>query len=154
GRYAGYPFVGYYSIWNEPNLEQFLAPTYDKSGKAVSPGLYAKLVRAGYAGFKGGNRRAEVAIGETSPRGRLKSTPPHGRIQDTIAPGLFAQLLSQVKPGIRFDAWAHHPYSALGTGPLQRVRFPNVNLPQVPIFQKSLDKWFKRKGTPIWITEY
>ena len=130
------------------------AVTRRASGKPLSPGIYATIVRAGYAGIKAGNRRAVVGIGETSPRGRLKPTPEHGRIQDTIAPGLFAQLLSEVKPRVKFDAWAHHPYSALGTGPTQRVRFPNVNLPQIPLFQKSLDTWFKRKNTKIWITEY
>ena len=26
GRHSGYPYVGRYSIWNEPNLEIFLAP--------------------------------------------------------------------------------------------------------------------------------
>ena len=29
GRNPGFPFVRFYSVWNEPNLEQFLAPTYD-----------------------------------------------------------------------------------------------------------------------------
>ena len=153
GRYPGYPFVDYYSIWNEPNLQQFLAPTYDSSGKPESPLIYAKLARAGYAGIKAGNRRAAVAIGETSPRGRLGPTKLHG-IQQTIAPGLFAQVLSTARPLVKFDAWAHHPYSDLGASPTQKVRFPNVDLPQVPTFDRDLDKWFKRRTTPIWITEY
>ena len=66
--------MGYYSIWNEPNLQQFLAPTYDGRGKPRSPAIYAGIARAGYAGIKAGNRRALVAVGETSPRGRLKPT--------------------------------------------------------------------------------
>jgi hypothetical protein len=57
-------------------------------------------------------------------------------------------------PRVRFDAWAHHPYSGLGQGPYAKVAFPNVNLSQMPTFEKSLDKWFKRKGIPMWITEY
>ena len=57
-------------------------------------------------------------------------------------------------PRVRFDAWAHHPYSDLGFGPTQRVHYPNVNLTQLPRFEKDLDKWFHRKGVPIWITEY
>ena len=32
GRHAGYPYVGRYSIWNEPNLEIFLAPQFDRNG--------------------------------------------------------------------------------------------------------------------------
>jgi hypothetical protein len=34
------------------------------------------------------------------------------------------------------------------------VRFPNVNLPQIPTFDADLSKWFKRGSVPIWITEY
>jgi hypothetical protein len=153
GRYAGYPFVGYYSVWNEPNLQQFLAPAYDSHGKPKSPLVYAGLARAGYAGVKAGNPRALVAIGETSPRGRVKPTTQPG-VQQTIAPALFAQVLSTARPIVKFDAWAHHPYSDLGASPTQRVRFPNVNLVQLPLFDNDLTKWFKRRSTPMWITEY
>jgi hypothetical protein len=38
--------------------------------------------------------------------------------------------------------------------PLQTVKWPNVTLPSLPRFETSLDKWFHRKGIPIWITEY
>jgi hypothetical protein len=38
--------------------------------------------------------------------------------------------------------------------PTQRVRWPNVSLASLPQFEQSLDKWFKRIGVPIWITEY
>jgi cellulase (glycosyl hydrolase family 5) len=153
GRYPGYPFVGYYSIWNEPNLQQFLAPTYDSRGKPSSPLIYAGLARAGYAGVKAGNSRAQVAIGETSPRGRAKPTTQHG-VQQTLAPALFAQVLSTARPLVKFDAWAHHPYSDLGAPPTQKVRYPNVNLLQVPQFDRDLSKWFKRRSTAMWITEY
>jgi hypothetical protein len=34
------------------------------------------------------------------------------------------------------------------------VRFPNVNLRNLPTFEKDLDTWFHRTGIPIWITEY
>ena len=153
GRYPGYPFVGYFSVWNEPNLQQFLAPTYDSRGKPKSPLVYAGLARAGYAGVKAGNPRALVGIGETSPRGRSKPTTQHG-VQQTLAPALFAKALSAARPLVKFDAWAHHPYSDIGASPTQKVRYPNVNLVQIPTFDRDLDKWFKRKVTAIWITEY
>ena len=153
GLNPGYPFVGYYSIWNEPNLQQFLAPTYGSDGRPKSPSIYAGLARAGYAGIKAGNHRALVAIGETSPRGRSKPLNQPGA-QQTLAPGLFAEALAKVRPVVKFDAWAHHPYSDLGASPTQKVRFPNVNLPQIPTFDADLGKWFKRRSVPIWITEY
>ncbi len=51
GKHSGYPFVRFYSVWNEPNLNQFLAPQFTK-GKPSSPAIYAKLYRAAYAGIK------------------------------------------------------------------------------------------------------
>src|SRR5262245_41118623 len=69
GRHAGYPAVRLFSAWNEPNLEQFLAPQFDEGGRSVGPVLYAPLARAVYAGVKRGNPEALVAIGETSARG-------------------------------------------------------------------------------------
>jgi hypothetical protein len=38
--------------------------------------------------------------------------------------------------------------------PTQKMRWPNVSLASLPTFEKSLDKWFKRKKTPVWLTEY
>jgi hypothetical protein len=154
GRFPGLPFVGHFSVWNEPNLEQFLAPTFDAQGRPASPFTYAKMFQAAYTGIKAGNSRALVAIGETSPRGRDKLTPAPGKLQNTLSPGNFAKLVSQANPALKFDAWAHHPYSTLGASPNQAVRFPNVNLTQLPTFEKNLDTWFKRKNIPIWITEY
>jgi len=151
GRFPGYPFVRFFSVWNEPNLEQFLAPTFDKKGKPVSPFNYAKLYRAAYTGLKGGSPGAQIGIGETSPRGRDKPSP--GPIQDSIAPATFARLLSTSKPRVKFDGYSHHPYSVLGSGPLQKARYPNVHLTQLRQFSKDLHKWFG-KVPNLWITEY
>ena len=65
GRYLGYPHVRFFSVWNEPNLELFLAPQFDARGRSIGPALYARLYRAAYAGLKAGNSSALVAIGET-----------------------------------------------------------------------------------------
>ncbi len=56
---------------------------------------------------------------------------------------------------MKYDGWSTHPYPTdLTQKPLQKVRWPNVTLSQLPLFEQSLDKWFHRKNTPIWITEY
>ena len=153
GRYAGYPLVRHWSVWNEPNLQQFLAPQFDARGVIVSPALYAKLYRAAFAGIKASSPSALVAIGETSPLGR-----DHvylGPSQQTTSPCTFARLLALQRPRLSFDAWAHHPYpTSLGLPPTQKVRWPNVSLEALPRFQAALDTWFGRKGTAIWITEY
>ena len=145
----GHGTVGLYSVWNEPNLQLFLTPQY-AGKKIVGPANYAKLYKAAYAGIKAGNSAAHVAIGETSARGRDK---PLTTASASVAPATFARLVAQT-PGLRFDAWAHHPYpTAKNLPPTQKVRYPNVTLSTMPQFEKDLKKWFHRT-VPIWITEY
>jgi Glycosyl hydrolase catalytic core len=146
---TGHGSVSLWSVWNEPNLQLFLTPQF-AGKKIVGPANYAKLFKAAYAGIKAGNPLAKVAIGETSARGRDK---PLKGVSATVAPGTFARLLSQVK-GLKFDAWAHHPYpTSPNLPPLQKVRYPNVTLSTLPTFETDLKKWFHR-AVPIWITEY
>jgi len=152
GRYPGYPFVRFYGIWNESNLATFLRPQYDSAGKPASPAIYARLAAAGYTGLKNGNPLAQVAIGETSSNGRQRHIPG---LTDSLAPGLFAQLVAKANPKLRFDAWAQHPYPfPVNQAPTQVARWPNVPLLGLPKLESALDAGFKRKGIPIWITEY
>ena len=107
GRFAGIPFVRFYSIWNESNLQLFLAPQFDAKGRSVGPKNYARLAAAAYAGIKAGNPQAKVAVGSTSSAGRDK--PLAGK-SATHSPGRFAQLVAAANPRLKFDAWAQHPY--------------------------------------------
>src|SRR5262245_6483570 len=152
GRHSGYPAVRLFSAWNEPNLEQFLAPQFDEEGGSVGPALYAQIARAIYDGVKRGNPDALVAIGEMSPRGH--DLPTTG-VQDSHSPPRFARLLSEAKPAVRFDAWAQHPYPpSPHIAPDRAVRWPRVGVGNLERFGEALDDWFGRDGTPIWITEY
>jgi hypothetical protein len=152
GRFSGYPFVRFYSIWNESNLQLFLAPQFDAKGKSVAPRNYARLAAAAYSGIKAGNPLAKIAVGSTSSAGRDK--PLAGK-SATHSPGRFAQLVAAANPRLKFDAWAQHPYPVpANQKPNQKVRWPNVTLASFGRFEKSLDSWFKRKNVRIWITEY
>jgi hypothetical protein len=151
GRYVGYPYVRFWSVWNEPNLNLFLSPQFNAAGKSVAPANYAKLYAAAYAGVKAGNPLAKIAIGETSARGHDK---PGGPVI-SHSPGKFAELVARANPRLKFDAWAHHPYpSNPNNKPTQVVKWPNVSLMSLPRFDQSLKTWFHRKSVPIWITEY
>jgi hypothetical protein len=151
GRFEGYPFVRFFSVWNEPNLTQFLAPQFNGQGRSVAPANYAKLAAAAYTGIKAGNRQALVSVGETSARGSDKPTG----LRPNHTPGTFAELVAKANPRLRFDAWSHHPYPFNpNSPPTQRVRWPNVSLALLPRFDTELKRWFKRKSVPIWITEY
>ncbi|MBA3787414.1 MAG: cellulase family glycosylhydrolase [Actinobacteria bacterium] len=152
GRFAGFPFVRFYSIWNESNLQLFLAPQFDAAGNSVGPRNYARLAAAAYSGIKAGNPRAKVAIGSTSSAGRDKVLPGKS---ETHSPARFARLVAAANPRLKFDAWAQHPYPVpVNLKPTQLVRYPNVTLKSFPRFTRDLDTWFKRKNVRIWITEY
>ena len=151
GRFDGYPFVRFWTIWNEPNLQLFLKPQFDSRGRSVAPRNYAKLFAAGYAGIKAGNSGALVAMGETSARG---TDNPNG-IRPVHSPGRFVEELAKASPRLRFDAWSHHPYPFTpNLRPSQKVRWPNVTLGSLPTLEAKLKQLFKRESVPIWITEY
>ncbi len=94
GRLDGFPFVRFWSIWNEPNLQGFLSPQFDSRGRSVAPANYAKLAAAGYTGIKAGNPQAQIAIGETSARGSDKANG----LRPTHSPGKFAELVAKANP--------------------------------------------------------
>jgi Cellulase (glycosyl hydrolase family 5) len=153
GRHAGYPSVRLFSAWNEPNLEQFLAPQFDERGRSASPRLYAPLADAVYDGVKEANPDTVVAIGETSPRGH--DAPSLGPVQDSHSPPRFARLLAEEDPDLSFDAWAQHPYPATpATSPTDPVRWPRVGLGNLERFGDALDEWFGRDEIPLLVTEY
>jgi hypothetical protein len=151
GRFEGYPFVRFWSVWNEPNLQLFLSPQFDGRGRSVAPRNYATLYAAAHRGIKAGNRRALVAAGETSARGSDKPTG----LRPIHSPGRFAELVAKANPRLKFDAWSHHPYPFTpNLGPSQKVRWPNVTLGSLAVLEENLKRWFKRQTVPIWVTEY
>jgi hypothetical protein len=150
GSKAGRGVVTRFSVWNEPNLQLFLAPQF-KGKKIVAPAEYAKLFMAAYTGIKAGNKTALVAAGETSNRGH---NTPTASVSASTAPATFARLVAEANPKLPLDAWATHPYpTAYALGPSQKVAYPNVAFSTMDRFGADLAKWFK-KPVPIWVTEY
>lgn len=66
------PAVRFWSIWNEPNVWNFLAPQFASSSSPVEAAapLYRSLVDAGYSGLVAtGHGGDTILIGETAPQG-------------------------------------------------------------------------------------
>ena len=68
GRRPGTGVVTLFSVWNEPNIGEYLTPQF-RGDTIVSPAEYVKLFMAAYTGIKAGDPNAVVAAGETSNRG-------------------------------------------------------------------------------------
>jgi cellulase (glycosyl hydrolase family 5) len=153
GQHHGYPFVRFYSIWNEPNLAQFLSPQFAPDGSSLAPELYARAFRAAAAGIRSGSPDALVAAGETAHRGL--DGPARLDFQASHSPARFAELVSQSWPRIRFDAWAHHPYPLdPQQEPGEQGAWPQVTIPQLGEFRAALGDWFDQPDLPLWVTEY
>ena len=78
-----------------------------------------------------------------------------GRCRTAIRPPASRGCSPRRSLRLDFDAWAQHPYPPRpGIAPARSVRWPRVALGNLELFGGSLDDWFGRDGTPIWITEY
>jgi hypothetical protein len=65
-----------WSIWNEPNHPQFLAPQYDSRHKPASPKIYRGLYAAALRGLADAGDTKPVLMGETAPTGTGKDVAP------------------------------------------------------------------------------
>jgi hypothetical protein len=92
-----------YSIWNEPNLQQFLAPA------SRSPQIYRRLYLAGYRAIKAVDRRNQVFIGELAAQRRTFS------------------WMRRVGRGLRADGFAYHPYQFFKAPGQRDTRFLGIS---------------------------
>ena len=85
------PRVSFWSIWNEPNYGQDLAPQAINQVE-VSPSLYRGLLNAAWSGLQStGHGHDTVLIGELAPRGQ--TTGNHPGLFDGMVPLRFLRAL-------------------------------------------------------------
>ena len=103
GDYAGaggrLPRISFWSIWNEPNYGQDLAPqAIDHSTVEVAPALYRGLVGAAWTALHAtGHGQDTILIGETAPRGITTGDNP-GNFSGMV-PLRFLRALYCLDPG-------------------------------------------------------
>jgi hypothetical protein len=133
------PQVRFFEVWNEPNLQLYLQPQW-KGKKAASITNYAKLVRAAYPRIKKANPDAVVIAGVAGPKGKSNET----------GVGSIPWLDGFLRQGAPFDAYSQHIYPA--AAPRSRTKAkPSWNT--IPIILRKLDKKYKKKQIPLYITE-
>jgi hypothetical protein len=146
-----------WSIWNEPNHPQFLAPQYDSRHRPASPTIYRGLYAAALRGLAAAGDAKPVLMGETAPTGTGKDVAPL-----TFLRGALCLNDSYKKTGkcskLRVDGYAHHAYTNR-RGPLFKTNHPNdVMIGVLGRLVTALDKagssGVVRKGLPIYLTEF
>ena len=166
-RYSGagaLPRVRYWQAWNEPNLTDYLAPQY-VGRKPFSPALYRSMVNAFAAGVKAVHSDNIVVAGGTSPFRDMR--PAVQKVNPRWGPLTFMRelfcLTRQLKPKcrtrVRFDVWAHHPYTS--GGPTHHALLPDdVSLGDLPEMRAVLvaayrNGMIRSRGLPgFWVTEF
>jgi hypothetical protein len=107
------PRVDAFQLWNEPNLDTYLAPQWE-NGKPYAPSRFRELVNAGYGGVKAAQPQATVVTGGLAPFGDYRTTngkriPPVSFLRSMLC--LDAKLARSCRAEARFDVLAHHPYA-------------------------------------------
>jgi hypothetical protein len=131
-----YPWVRYWTIWNEPNQVIDLRPT--------TPAVYvSRLLNPGYAAIHSVLPHALVAGGVTAPRAGPSGVGP------------VAWMRGMRAAGARLDVYAHHPYpgspfeTPFGHGCHDCGALTMANLPRL---LAEVQRDFGPKH--VWLTEY
>jgi hypothetical protein len=105
------PSIESFIVGNEPNLNGFWLPQFNRNGSSASPGAYLGLLAATYDALKGVSPDVRVIGGSVSPRGQDE---PRSR-RHTHSPVRFISELGRAyeRSGRTLpvmDAFAFHPY--------------------------------------------
>jgi hypothetical protein len=134
-----YPWIRYWTIWNEPNRPTFLRPTTAKT-------YVEMLLNPGYAALHdalGGG--VQIAGGVTAPRAGDGGG---------VAPVAWIRAMASARA--KLDAYAHHPYpgrpqSETPWGP-KCVNCQTITMADLERLEREVRAAFGRR--PIWLTEY
>jgi hypothetical protein len=163
GRFEGLPRVRYFGVWNEPNLNEYLSPQWDARRVPVTPDWYRDMVNASADVIHGVHRDNFVIAGELAPFGGPFG--PHVRMH----PLEFMRRMLCVSAGatpkptcnreVRFDAWAHHPYT-FGGPTRQASHRDDVSIGDLGEMRRLLDAAsaaghiVSRRRPAFWVTEF
>ena len=157
--------VDRYSIWNEPNLDQWLTPS--KS----APQLYRKLFESSFKAIKKADKKAKVLMGETAPyeqkrrNGRLRTWAPVAFLRAVACvDNRFKRSRKKCKL-LKADGYAHHPYDyRVAPNRVSKVARgrDNATMGQIGNLTRALSKLAKAralrtpKGKPVdvFLTEF
>lgn len=157
GSFGGLPRVRDFMLWNEPNLERYLAPQWTRRGhgfRAASPAHYRRMLGAFGPAIKAVHSDNRVIAGATSPYG----DPEPGGAR--MPPARFVrEWLCVNASGCRrqsFDVLSHHPYS-VGHPRRRALNRDDVSIPDLGKLTRLL-RAARRKGTitrtpRLWVTE-
>lgn len=156
------PKVSRFSVSNEPNLSSWLTSA---SKKRSTAGVYRNMIYAAERGLaKGGQRRAQLLIGELAP---LKSLPFYEALLCMDSKGRMLRGKNATKNGcksgkrmkrLKASGVAHHPYARGGSSPFKRTKRIDITMGDIDRLQAAFNRGAKlgavKRNLPVYITEF
>jgi hypothetical protein len=157
GEFGDLPRVRNFMLWNEPNLESYLAPQWSRKAGRLRPDApvqYRKMLLAFAPAIKAVHSDNRVIAGATSPYG--DPDPGESRMQ----PARFVREMLCINHSgcarLRFDVLSHHPYS-VGSPRRKALNRDDVAIPDLGKLTRLLRTARRTNrivGNPkLWVTE-
>jgi hypothetical protein len=137
-RYSGR--VRYFQVWNEPNLDHYLAPQWRRVKGRWRPDAaprYRRMLNASHAAIRRVSSHNRLVTGGTAPYG----DPIKGG-RRTMPVRFWRTVL---RKRVRFDVLAHHPYG-VGSPRRKALNRDDVAVPDLGKLRRLTKK-------PLWVTE-
>ncbi len=144
------PQIACWEIWNEPNFNGALRPQR-KNGVPLAANAYVKLLNGAYAEIKAVGKRysfkSQVLGGALYRQLSAKGIGPIG-------------FMGVMKArGAKFDVLSIHPYNGIPNlgirdGDGVGTRWPNIAIGNFDRFLSEVNRLWRGKRFPVWITEY
>ena len=132
-----YPWVQYWTIWNEPNRSTFLRPT-------TAATYVEKLLNSAYSQLHAVIDAVQVGGGVTAPRAGSSGVAP------------VPWLRAMASAGAKLDAYAHHPYPGRPQGETpwspKCANCQTIAMADLERLEAEVRRAFGAK--PLWLTEY
>jgi hypothetical protein len=149
--------VATWSVWNEPNHPQFLAPQF-VGRRPASPRIYRGLFQAAIDGLHAaGLNQARVLMGETAPRGTGHDVAPLTFLRGALCLDTHYRRSPSCST-LAADGYAHHAYTTVA-GPFFRPPGPNdVTIGVLSRLTRALDRAAQARAVPhrldVYLTEF
>jgi hypothetical protein len=163
GRTPGIPRVRYWQVLNEPNVNFYFAPPFNRAGRPYSPIVYRPIVNAVASAVHAVRSDNVVVAGGLSPftvkRGETRTIGPLAFMRSMLCMSKGPRPKPTCRARVEFDVWSHHPYTS--GGPTHHAANPNdVSLGDLPKMRALLDASVKarhvssRSRVQFWVTEF
>jgi hypothetical protein len=132
-----FPWIRYWTIWNEPNRASWLRPT-------TAPTYVESLLNPAYVQIHAVVAGAQVGGGVTAPRAGSEGVSP------------VAWIRGMSEAGARLDAYAHHPYPSRPNSETpwspSCARCSTITMADLERLDNEVERAFG--GKRLWLTEY